>query len=83
MDLAQLPPGGSDNMKKTILILLTIFLFSFQSQKDEKKLKFEFTVNEVNLIYMGLGKLPAEQVQDLRIKIAMETNKQLDTTKKK
>lgn len=70
-------------MKKIILLLSTVLIFSFQTQ-EVKNIKFEFTPNEVELIYTGLGKLPAEQVEGLRQKIAIEYRKQLsDTTTKK
>lgn len=76
-------------MKKTFLLILTVFLFSFQTNEKKakpvvQKIKFEFTVQEVQLIYDALGELPAKQVEQLRSKIAAEANKQLaDTTNKK
>lgn len=69
-------------MKKIILLLLTVTILSFQTQ--EKKVKFEFTVQETELIYNALGELPAKQVEGLRAKIALEYQKQIiDTIKKK
>lgn len=70
-------------MKKTFLLILTVTLLSFQTNQ-EKKVKFEFTVQEVQLIYDALGELPAKQVEQLRSKIVAEANRQLaDTTNKK
>lgn len=71
-------------MKKTLLVFALIIsttLFSFQ---QEKKIKFEFTLEETQLIFDALGELPAKKVEALRGKIIFETNRQLaDTTKKK
>lgn len=67
-------------MKKLLLIIGLVCLFSFTGQK---KLKFEFTVDEVQVIYDALGELPAKFTQDLRLKIMSEAKMQLDTTKKK
>lgn len=70
-------------MKKIILLLSTVLIFSFQTQ-EVKKIKFEFTIEEVQLIYDALGNLPANKVEVLRNKIIVETNKQMaDTTTKK
>ena len=68
---------------KTILALLAFTLFSFTTQK-EKKITLTFSLEEVQTIYDALGELPAKKVEALRIKIATETNRQLnDSTKKK
>lgn len=78
-------------MKKIEIILAVIFtgvvliaLFAFQNKPQEKKLKFEFTLQQTELIYNALGKLPAEQVEAVRTYIFIEYTKQTaDTTKKK
>lgn len=69
-------------MKKLLLIPI-LFLFSFQTQKETKTITLTLTPEEVQLIYIGLGKLPAEQSEQLRQKIAFEFQKQMDTTTKK
>jgi len=70
-------------MKTAILALLAFTLFSFTTQ-NEKKITLSFTLEEVQTIYDALGELPAKKVEALRIKIATETNRQLnDSTKKK
>lgn len=70
-------------MKKVILLIFSVVLLSFQTNQ-EKKIKFEFTVQEVQLIFDALGELPAKQVDQLRAKIVAEVNKQLsDSTQKK
>lgn len=72
-------------MKKAItiaLIIISTTLFSFVNQ--EKKIKFEFTLEETQLIFDALGELPAKKVEALRGKIIAETQRQLaDTIKKK
>lgn len=71
-------------MKKAIAILSIFVLTSFKTVNPPKTFHFEFTAEEVNLIYTGLGKLPAEQVDQLRAKIVSEYQKQMtDTTNKK
>lgn len=70
-------------IKKVFTVFLAIVLLSF-STAEEKKLKFEFTIEEVNIIYTALGELPAKTTEAIRAKIAYEANKQIaDTTKKK
>ena len=61
------------------IIIAALFL-AFTTQK---KVKFEFTVEETEIIYQALGKMPAEQVEALRAKIRAEFQKQMsDSTKK-
>jgi hypothetical protein len=67
---------------RILIILLAFSLLSFSTQ-TEKKITITFTEAEVGLVYTGLGKLPAEQVEQLRAKVAFEYQKQTDTTKKK
>lgn len=70
-------------MKKVILLIFSVVLLSFQTNQ-EKKIKFEFTVQEVQLIFDALGELPAKQVEQLRAKIVAEVKKQLtDSTQNK
>lgn len=70
-------------MAKCILILIVSLCMSFQTAPSQKKLKFEFTVEETQLIYDALGELPAKKVENLRLKILMDSQRQLDTTNKK
>ena len=67
---------------RILITLLAFSLLSFSTQ-TEKKITITFTEAEVGLVYTGLGKLPAEQVEQLRAKVAYEYNRQTDTTKKK
>jgi len=66
-------------MKKALLIA-AIGLFSFTTQ-EPKTVNLTLTVEEVNLIYMGLGELPAKASEQLRYKIAQEAQKQLNEKK--
>ena len=68
---------------KKIITLLAFGLMAFTTQ-DERKITITFTVDELQLVYDGLGELPAKKVEQLRVKIVYETQRQLsDTTKKK
>ena len=68
---------------KKIITLLAFGLMAFTTQ-DERKFTITFTVDELQLVYDGLGELPAKKVEQLRGKIVYETQRQLsDTTKKK
>jgi hypothetical protein len=67
-------------MKKLTLIA-AIGLLSFTTQ-EPKTVTLTLTVEELNLIYMGLGELPAKASEQLRYKIAQEAQKQLNTEKK-
>jgi hypothetical protein len=66
---------------KKLLIIAAIGLLSFTTQ-EPKTVTLTLTVEEVNLIYMGLGELPAKASEQLRYKIAQEAQKQLNTEKK-
>lgn len=67
-------------MKKIILIA-AVALLAFTTQ-EPKTVTLTLTVEEVNLIYAGLGELPAKASEQLRYKIATEAQKQLNTEKK-
>jgi hypothetical protein len=67
-------------MKKIILIA-AVALMAFTTQ-EPKTVTLTLTVEEVNLIYAGLGELPAKASEQLRYKIATEAQKQLNTEKK-
>jgi len=67
------------NMKKLLLIAAIGFM-SFVTQ-EEKKVTLVLTPEEVNLIYAGLGELPAKISEPLRYKIATEAQKQLKEVK--
>lgn len=70
-------------MKKLIIIICVFFLFSFRTQQ-QKMITLNLTVEEVQMIYDALGELPAKKVEALRMKIFIETQRQLaDTIKKK
>jgi len=66
---------------KKLLLIAAIGLLSFTTQED-KKVTLTLTVEEVNIIYAGLGELPAKVSEPLRYKIAQEAQKQLQTEKK-
>ena len=69
-------------MKKIFILLFAFALFSFNTQ-NEKKVTITFSVEEIQTVYDALGELPAKKVEALRMRIALEANKQLaDTTKK-
>jgi hypothetical protein len=64
----------------TILFALVILLSSFSNftkGSNDQTLKFEFTVEEVNVIFEGLGELPAKKSEGLRIKIYQAAQEQL------
>lgn len=63
-------------MKKIILIA-AVALMAFTTQ-EPKTVTLTLTVEEVNLIYAGLGELPAKASEQLRYKIATEAQKQLN-----
>ena len=67
-------------MKKSLILIAAIGLLSFTTQ-EEKTVTLKLTVEEVNLIYAGLGELPAKASEQLRYKIAMEAQKQLNPPK--
>jgi hypothetical protein len=48
---------------------------------NDKKLTLELTVNDVNLIMAGLGKLPLEAVVDLWMRIKQQGEAQLKATR--
>jgi hypothetical protein len=51
--------------------------FAFSKAVEPQTLKFEFTVEEVNVIFEGLGELPAKKSEGLRIKIYQTAQEQL------
>ena len=59
-----------------IVIVLSSFA-NFTKGSADKNLKFEFTVEEVNVIFEGLGELPAKKSEGLRIKIYQAAQEQL------
>ena len=64
----------------TILFAVVILLSSFSNftkGSNDQTLKFEFTVEEVNVIFEGLGELPAKKSEVLRIKIYQAAQEQL------
>jgi hypothetical protein len=64
----------------TILFALVILLSSFinfTNGSNDQTLKFEFTVEEVNVIFEGLGELPAKKSEGLRVKIYQTAQEQL------
>ena len=66
---------------KQLLLIAALALLSFTTQ-EPKTVTLTLTVDEVTLIYMGLGELPAKASEQLRYKIAQEAQKQLNTEKK-
>ena len=65
-------------MKKSLFALSILALMSFKTQEQPKTVKLELTIEEVNLIFEGLGELPAKKSEGLRAKIYEETKKQLE-----
>jgi hypothetical protein len=64
----------------TILFAVVILLSSFSNftkGSNDQTLKFEFTVEEVNVIFEGLGELPAKKSEGLRIKIYQAAQEQI------
>lgn len=64
----------------TILFAVVILLSSFSNftkGSNDQTLKFEFTVEEVNVIFEGLGELPAKKSEGLRVKIYQTAQEQL------
>ena len=64
-------------MKKLLLTLSIFSLFGFTTQ-ETKTVKLELSVEEVNIIFEGLGELPAKKSEGLRAKIYQEAKKQLE-----
>ncbi len=72
-------------MKTAIKISISLFVLivvlssfsNFTKGNQDKTLKFEFTVDEVNVIFEGLGELPAKKSEGLRIKIYQSAQEQL------
>ena len=65
-------------MKKALLTISIFTLFGFTTQPEPKTVKLELSVDEVNLIFEGLGELPAKKSEGLRAKIYSEAKKQLE-----
>jgi hypothetical protein len=59
------------------LLAFVVSSFAFKGQEDPKTLKFEFTLEEVNVIFEGLGELPAKKSEALRGKIYQTAQEQL------
>lgn len=70
-----------NNLKISALFLVILIVFcsfiNFTKGSTEKTLKFEFTVEEVNVIFEGLGELPAKKSESLRMKIYQLAQEQL------
>jgi hypothetical protein len=66
---------------RKIIVIAALGLLSFTTQ-EPKTVTLTLTPEEVNLIYMGLGELPAKASEQLRYKIATEAQKQLNAEKK-
>jgi hypothetical protein len=72
-------------MKTAIKISISLFVMivvlssfsNFTKGNDATTLKFEFTTDEVNLIFEGLGELPAKKSEGLRVKIYQSAQEQL------
>jgi hypothetical protein len=65
-------------MKKSLFALSILALMSFKTQEEPKTVKLELSVEEVNIIFEGLGELPAKKSEGLRAKIYQEAKKQLE-----
>ena len=64
-------------MKKLLLTFSIFCLFGFTTQEPQT-VKLELSVEEVNIIFEGLGELPAKKSEGLRAKIYQEAKKQLE-----
>lgn len=64
-------------MKKALLTFSLFAMFGFTTQQT-KTVKLDLTVEEVNLIFEGLGELPAKKSEGLRAKIYQEAKTQLE-----
>lgn len=64
-------------MKKLLLTFSLFALLGFTTQ-EQKTVKLELSVEEVNLVFEGLGELPAKKSEGLRAKIYEEAKKQLE-----
>ena len=60
-----------------VVFVLSSFAAAKKKQQEPKNLKFEFTADEVNLIFEGLGELPAKKSEGLRIKIYQTAQEQI------
>jgi len=65
-------------MKKLLLTFSIFGLFGFTTQTEPQTVKLELSVEEVNLIFEGLGELPAKKSEGLRAKLYQEAKKQLE-----
>lgn len=65
-------------MKKSLIAFSALILMSFKTQPEPKTVKLELSVEEVNLIFEGLGELPAKKSEGLRAKLYQEAKKQLE-----
>ena len=65
-------------MKKSLIALSILALMSFKTQEEPKTVKLELSLEEVNLIFEGLGELPAKKSEGLRAKLYQEAKKQLE-----
>ena len=59
------------------LLAFVVSSFAFGKKTEAQTLKFEFTADEVNLIFEGLGELPAKKSEGLRVKIYQVAQEQL------
>lgn len=66
-------------MKKSLFALSILAIMSFKTQDEPKTVKLELSVEEVNLIFEGLGELPAKKSEGLRAKLYQEAKKQLES----
>jgi hypothetical protein len=59
-----------------VIVLLSSFS-NFTKGNADQTLKFEFTLEEVNVIFEGLGELPAKKSEGLRAKIYQTAQEQM------
>jgi hypothetical protein len=64
-------------MKRLFITFSLFALLGFTTQ-ETKTVKLELSVEEVNLVFEGLGELPAKKSEVLRAKIYEEAKKQLE-----
>jgi hypothetical protein len=71
-------------MKKSIALIGVLFLFSFNTYQEPKKVKVELTLPQAELILKALSKLPYEETVETINTIYSQVRVQVaDTTKQK
>lgn len=70
--------------KSVFALFAALFILTAATSiQQEKKVRLDLTQFQVNVVYKALGKLPAEETEELREYIKTEYYKVFDTTKSK